>query len=167
MALVYGLENRIHYVHDTDLPSLLQKAEGSVLINSTVGISSLYHDTPVKALGEAIYDIEGLTFQGSLESFWNAPGEVDRDLFKRFRRYLIDKTQINGSLYTDVKHCDQSGLNWPVALSEEHFSEVVVRSPAVVDGEAGSIIDLEEHKKNAEISSDQPGYETATKKIAI
>ena len=167
MALVYGLENRIHYVHDTDLPSLLQNAEGSVLINSTVGISSLYHNTPVKALGEAIYDIEGLTFQGSLESFWNAPGKVDRNLFRRFRSYLIDKTQINGSLYTDVKNCDQSGLNWPAALSEEHFSEIAVKTPTTLEIEPGSIIDLEERKKAAETSSEQPGFETATKKVAV
>lgn len=166
LALVYGLENRLHYVHDTDLPSLLQNAEGSVLINSTVGISSLYHDTPVKALGEAIYDIEGLTFQGSLESFWQNPGEVNQDLFKRFRRYLIDKTQINGSLYIDVKNADASGLNWPVALAEEHFNDGVKKA-AGSDHEAGSIIDLEEHKKNDDKLVDQPGFETATKKIAV
>jgi len=161
------LENRIHYVHDTDLPSLLQNAEGSVLINSTVGISSLYHNTPVKALGDAIYDIEGLTFQGSLESFWNAPGKVDRKLFKRFRRYLIDKTQINGSLYTDVANCDQSGLNWPLALAEEHFRDIADKKPATVEGEAGSIIDLEQHKKNAEITGDQSEFETVPKKVAF
>jgi len=118
MALVYGLENRLHYVHDTDLPSLLRNAEGSVLINSTVGISSLYHDTPVKALGEAIYDIDGLTHQGTLETFWKDPGIVDKNLYERFRRYLIDKTQINGSLYTEVRNSDESGLNWPMALAE-------------------------------------------------
>lgn len=167
MALVYGLENRLHYVHDTDLPTLLQNAEGSVLINSTVGISSLYHDTPVKALGKAIYDIEGLTCQGSLESFWNEPGVVDQDLFKRFRRYLIDKTQINGSLYVDVKNSDQSGLNWPSVLSEEHFSETLTKNLATADGEAGSIIDLEERKKSAAKLGDQSGFETGTKKIAV
>lgn len=167
MSLVYGLENRLHYVHDTDLPSLLRNAEGSVLINSTVGISSLYHDTPVKALGEAIYDIEGLTHQGELESFWNDPGKVDQDLYQRFRRYLIDNTQVNGSLYTDVKDSDESGLNWPEAMADEHFSEPVSKISATADGEVGSIIDLEEHKKKSEGTADQPGYETATKKIAI
>ena len=165
LALVYGLENRLHYVHDTDLPSLLQNAEGSVLINSTVGISSLYHHTPVKALGEAIYDIEGLTYQGSLATFWNEPGEIDHDLFARFRRYLIDHTQVNGSLYTSARNAGESGLIWPGALASVHFSDVNVRKE---NGESGSIIDLEAHKKSGLPPADQSGLDPAAgDKIAI
>lgn len=164
MALVYGLENRLHYVHDTDLPALLQNAEGSVLINSTVGISSLYHDTPVKALGNAIYDIEGLTHQGSLESFWKSPGKIDRDLFDKFRRYLIDKTQVNGSLYTPVTNGDKSGLNWPAALADEHFKDGPKR---VVDGHAGSIVDLEKHKKGIDGNTDDGFDAVAKEKVAV
>jgi len=165
LALVYGLENRLHYVHDTDLPTLLQNAEGSVLINSTVGISSLYHDTPVKALGKAIYDIEGLTFQGALDEFWNDPGSIDRDLFTRFRRYLIDQTQVNGSLYTSAKNAGESGLIWPSAMAEVHFSDIKVRKN---NGESGSIIDLEAHKKDNAPVIDQVELDpAAADKIAI
>ncbi len=168
LALVYGLENRLFYVHDTDLPSLLRNAEGSVLINSTVGISSLYHGTPVKALGDAIYDLDGLTHQGTLEQFWQNPGEVDANLFQRFRRYLIDKTQINGSLYTDVKGSDASGLRWPSALASEHYSDKPAATTARKDVESsGSIIDLEEHKKKAVSAAEAQNYNTATKKVAI
>lgn len=167
MALVYGLENRLFYVHDTDLPSLLRNAEGSVLINSTVGISSLYHDTPVKALGEAIYDIDGLTHQGSLDSFWSEPGEVNQNLYERFRRYLIDSTQINGSLYTDIAGSDESGLNWPIALADEHFKEPVIKSAVKAEGDAGSIIDLEEHKKKSEPVADKAAFEASAKKVAL
>lgn len=167
LSLVYGLENRLYYVHDTDLPSLLRNAEGSVLINSTVGISSLYHDTPVKALGDSIYDIEGLTYQGTLESFWSDPGQVDRNLYERFRRYLIDKTQINGSLYTSIEGSNESGLSWPRALEAEHFHEPLVKKASVNEIESGSIIDLEEHKKKSEFPVDQANFETSTKKIAI
>ena len=108
-----------------------------------------------------------------MASFWNAPGTVDQDLFKRFRRYLIDKTQINGSLYIDVKNADESGLNWPVALAEEHFSETATEIPvaetpaASVEGDVGSIIDLEEHKRSAEKLIDKPDFETAKKKVAF
>jgi len=58
-----GLQGRVYYVHDVDLPTLLRHAQGTVLINSTVGMSSLFHGTPVKTLGDAIYDIPGLTEQ--------------------------------------------------------------------------------------------------------
>jgi len=127
----------------------------------------LYHDTPVKALGEAIYDIDGLTHQGTLETFWKDPGIVDKNLYERFRRYLIDKTQINGSLYTEVRNSDESGLNWPMALADEHFNESQVKNPATAEGEAGSIIVLEEHKKKAAVVGEQAEFETATKKVAV
>ena len=167
LSLVYGLENRLYYVHDTDLPSLLRNAEGSVLINSTVGISSLYHDTPVKALGDSIYDIEGLTYQGTLESFWSDPGEVDRNMYEKFRRYVIDKTQINGSLYTSIQGSNESGLNWSRALEAEHFNEPPVKKASASDVESGSIIDLEEHKKKSEVLVDEADFETSSDKIAI
>src|SRR5690606_35797780 len=58
-----GIAERVRYVHDLHLPSLLRAAKGTVVLNSTTGVSSLHHGTPVKVLGEAVYDIPGLTFQ--------------------------------------------------------------------------------------------------------
>ena len=181
MALVYGLEGRLFYVHDTDLPTLLQNAEGSVLINSTVGISSMYHGTPVKALGDAIYDVEGLTHQGSLDTFWHTPDPVNRELFSRFRQYLINKTQVNGSLYTAVTNADSSGLLWPEALAELHFSDEIERisedqsndnAANPIGSNAGNgtanIIDLENHKSSNDGDYDQSGFDTGTDdKIAV
>lgn len=112
----HGVSDRVHYVHDLHLPTLLQHARGVVVVNSTVGLSALYHDTPLKVCGSAIYDMPGLTFRGTLKEFWSAaPREqVDRELFRRFRSYVIQHTQLNGSFY---KRLDlpgsHSGLAWP------------------------------------------------------
>ena len=60
-----------------------KNAIGTVVINSTVGISSLYHETPTICLGDAIYDIEGLTSLGlTIDEFWSEYKEVDTELFK-------------------------------------------------------------------------------------
>jgi len=115
-----GLQGRVFYVHDVCLPSLLKSAEGTVLINSTVGMSSLFHGTPVKTLGKAIYDIPGLTTQRSLESFWRRPGSVDRGLFVAFRQYLINRNQINGSFIVRLAKLSGAGLLWSDTLSDEH-----------------------------------------------
>jgi capsular polysaccharide export protein len=55
----------------------------------------------LKCCGVAIYDMPGLTFQGPLDDFWGeAPSfRPHRALLLRFRSYLIDHTQINGSFY--------------------------------------------------------------------
>jgi capsular polysaccharide export protein len=107
--------DRVIYIHDLHLPSLLKHAIGSVVINSTVGFSSLFYRTPVKVCGRAIYDLEGLTFRGSLDEFWRASRNlsVDRLLFNSFKSFLIETTQLNGSFYSRLPastFC--SGLVW-------------------------------------------------------
>ena len=94
------IDKRVLVIHDVHLPTCLKHAIGTVTINSTVGISSLYHQTPTITLGNAIYDIEGLTCKGcSLDRFWNERNEPDMELFEKYRRYLIKTTQLNGSFY--------------------------------------------------------------------
>jgi capsular polysaccharide export protein len=94
-----GITGRVHYVHDVHLPTLLRRARGVVTINSTVGLSALYHYKPLKVMGRAMYDMEGLTFQGELSQFWTAKPSFDRNLWRRYRTYLISQTQLNGAFY--------------------------------------------------------------------
>jgi capsular polysaccharide export protein len=99
LAAEHGVAARVRYVHDVHLPALLDHARGTVLINSTVGMSSLLHGTPVKTLGHAIYDMPGLTHQGPLATFWQRPEPINHDLFRRFRNFVIERTQVNGNYY--------------------------------------------------------------------
>lgn len=115
LAAEYALQNRIFYIHDQHLPTLLEHARGVVVINSTVGLSALDHNKPLKVCGSALYDIQGITFQGGLDEFWKeAPAFlVDRDLFERFRRYLITQTQLNGSFYKKLsRNGNAAGIAW-------------------------------------------------------
>jgi capsular polysaccharide export protein len=102
LAREHGLSGRLLYIHDQHLPTLFDHMRGAVVINSTVGFSALTHGAPLKTLGVAIYDLEGLTFQGGLDEFWTAAASFrpDSDLLLRFRSYLIEQTQINGTFYT-------------------------------------------------------------------
>jgi capsular polysaccharide export protein len=95
----YDIYDRVFYVHDIDLPTILKNAKGCVVVNSTVGLSSLHHKTPVKVMGSANYDFDGITYQGDLRSFWKDPGEVNIGLYRKYKEYLITETQINGSFY--------------------------------------------------------------------
>lgn len=153
LATEHKVRDRVLYVHDTDLPQLLQNAEGAILINSTVGISSLYHQTPVMAMGNAIYDMPGLTHQGSLEAFWQNPGQVDKELFQKFRQYLIRNTQVNGSVYSDIEgSTGASGMIWSAEMFKTH---VQATHHNVIDlderraEEQPMIVDTEDHNKVA------------------
>jgi capsular polysaccharide export protein len=101
IAADLGIAERLLYLETGHLPTLLDHAAGVVTVNSTVGISALLHQVPTLALGEAIYDMPGLTFQGGLDAFWTEATTPDRALFDAFRKTVVHCTQINGDLYTD------------------------------------------------------------------
>ena len=110
-----SLKDRIHYVHDLHLPTLLSHAKGVVVVNSTVGLSALDHLCPVIACGNAIYDLDGLTYQGDLDSFWQDAQffEINQKLYSQFIDHLAINTQINGNFYKRLNEVsNNSGINW-------------------------------------------------------
>jgi len=115
-----GLTGRVFYVHDLCLPTLLKHAQGTVVINSTVGMSSLFHGTPVKTLGKAIYNLPGITSQVSLKAFWRKSGKVNQENFKQLRDYLVSANQLNGNMYQTMAEDSETGLVWSEQLSIEH-----------------------------------------------
>lgn len=115
------LRSRVHYVHDLHLPTLLNHARGVVVVNSTVGLSALIHNCPVIPCGNAIYDIEGLTYQGSLDTFWKESlvNKPDEKLLNKFLSYLISRTQLNGNFYKRLKNTGFcSGLAWKQKIND-------------------------------------------------
>lgn len=113
LAARHGLRDRVIYLHDQHLPTLLRHALGAVMINSTVGLQSISYGTPVKVLGDAIYDMPGLTHQGTLAEFWRAPGVVDEELYRGFRSYLLHTNQANGSFAQRLKNVPEgAGIRW-------------------------------------------------------
>ena len=103
LAKKLGIQKRVKVVYDLHLPTLLKNALGTITINSTVGISSLYHKTPTLCMGRSFYDIEGLTSKGlTISEFWTDYKGVDTVLFDKFRCYLILTTQVNGSFYKQI-----------------------------------------------------------------
>lgn len=111
-----ALKNRLHYVHDLHLPTLLNHAKWVVVVNSTVGLSALDHLCPVVTCGNAIYDIEGLTYQGGVHAFWQAAPsfKVDQNLHYKFINQLVLGSQINGNFYKRLQRAqNKAGIYWP------------------------------------------------------
>ncbi len=96
------LGQRVLYLETGHLPTLLQRTLGVVTVNSTVGLSALLHQCPTVALGTAIYDLPGLTFQGGLHAFWEERAPPDPRLLQAFRNTVVHTTQVNGDFYTAV-----------------------------------------------------------------
>ncbi len=117
LAKFHALEGRLIYVHDLHLPTLLRHARGTVLINSTVGLSSLHHRTPVLALDKAVYCFMGLTKEMPLDEFWKAPPEVDYKAYLNARAWLVHYNQANGNFYKRVsRSAGPTGVVWPAGF---------------------------------------------------
>ncbi|MDN6307589.1 capsule biosynthesis protein [Psychrobacter sp.] len=95
----YQVAGRVFYGCDMHLPTLMRHSIGMITINSTTGLQSVYHKKPTKVMGRAIYDIPKLTDQKPLDSFWQQPKSPNNEFYLRFREYLIEQTQLNGSFY--------------------------------------------------------------------
>jgi capsular polysaccharide export protein len=148
LAKRYGIGDRVHYIETGHNPTILEHAKGVVTINSTLGISALVHGLPVFTLGSAIYNLRDLTHSGSLSDFWSAPQKPDRDLFVKFRRLLIERTQVQG-LFEDLASHDRlvsaalrkifgyHRMDWNEAhnASEDTSIDAAFPNPALVPAE--------------------------------
>ncbi len=96
-----GLKGRLHYVDGGDLEKMVRGARGLVCVNSTSATLALAQDTPVCAMGEAIYDLPGLTHQSHLDTFWTDPTRPEPGLYRAFRRVLVHRCLVRGGLASE------------------------------------------------------------------
>jgi capsular polysaccharide export protein len=96
-----GLQGRLHFLDGGDLEKMVKAAKGLVCVNSTSATLALAQGTPVCTIGEAIYDLPGLTHQHHLDSFWSDPTPPEHGLYAAFRRVLVDRCLVRGGLASE------------------------------------------------------------------
>ena len=93
-----NVENRIHFVDGGDLDDMLEGALGLVCVNSTSATLALARGIPVCTMGEALYDMAGLTHQKHLDSFWTDPTPPEPGVYQAFRRVIVERSLVRGGL---------------------------------------------------------------------
>ena len=93
-----GIEHRVHCIDGGDLEQLSASSAGMVCVNSTSGTLALENGIPVVVLGDAVYDVPGITHQGGLDQFWTKPERPDRQLYAAFKKLLHAKCLVRGGL---------------------------------------------------------------------
>lgn len=96
-----GIAARVLHIDGGDLQGLATDAAGMVCVNSTSGTLALETGTPVIVLGDAIYDVPGVTHQGSLDAFWRAPQKPDMALYEAFKKTLHARCLVRGGVASD------------------------------------------------------------------
>ncbi len=96
-----GVSEQVDYLPGGNLDRLTIGAAGMVTVNSTSGVRALQLGCPVKVLGEAIYDIAGLTSQEGLDAFWRNPPCPDTALVDAFIKAMASSIQIRGVYFSE------------------------------------------------------------------
>lgn len=102
LAAEHGIADRVFVADGGSLDALLVRAAGVVTVNSTVGLTALRAGVPLAVLGNAVYDIDGLSDGQPLAGFWTAPRRPDRQLFDDFLRALTWATQVRGEFTAET-----------------------------------------------------------------
>ena len=100
-ASALGITDRVCFIEDGDLDVLTRRSLGMVTINSTSGTLALAAGVPITTLGDALYDINGLTFRGELDAFWTDGTPPDAALFEAFRRVLAHRSLVRGGFFSN------------------------------------------------------------------
>ncbi|MDE2560956.1 MAG: capsular biosynthesis protein [Sphingomonadales bacterium] len=97
-ARALGIEDRVLHIDGGDLQALSTDSVGMVCVNSTSGTLGLATGKPVIVLGDAVYNIPGITHQGGLDQFWSSPEPPDPALYEAFKRSLYARCLVRGGL---------------------------------------------------------------------
>lgn len=125
IAASAGVLDRVVFIENAPLEAVLPGARSVITVNSTVGVLALAGGLPVKTLGEAIYDMPQLTFQRDLDAFWLEGEPADPATFDAFRRVLMQRTQVNGSFFSD------EGLRLAVQGAADKLEGPIAATPGI------------------------------------
>ncbi|MDE2254670.1 MAG: capsular biosynthesis protein [Betaproteobacteria bacterium] len=100
-AATLGVAHRVRYLRGGHLDSLISHAQGVVTVNSTTGMRALHLGRPLQVLGQAVFNLPGLTHQQGLDIFWTAGAPPEPTLVQDFLKALAATIQIRGVFFQE------------------------------------------------------------------
>ena len=96
-----GISGRIDFFDGGNLDDMISGAQGVITVNSTAGVRALQLGCPVMILGDAIYNIDGMTDQGTLDLYWKRPQKPDRELVDAFIKLMAHTILVRGVFFNE------------------------------------------------------------------
>ncbi len=124
IAAAHGVAGRVDYLGGAlPMEQVIAHCRGTVTVNSTVGVKSIAMGCATLPLGQAIYDVPGLAWQGGLDRFWREAAPPEPDLAEAFVRALAASLHVRGCYYT------RPGLDVAVAGAVQRLHLGVLNVP--------------------------------------
>lgn len=127
-AAAFDVASRVAFFQGGSPRELLAKCRGIVVVNSTTGHQGLELGVPVIALGPAVFNLPGLTFQGGLDRFWKEACPADAAWVRAYRKVVIHRTQLNGGFFS------KEGIALAVANAVPRMEAAGREAPLAEDG---------------------------------
>lgn len=99
-ALRAGITDRVSYIPGGKLGPLLDGANSTVTVNSTVAQQALWRNLPVYALGSSVFSKPELISDQTLAAYLAMPDAPDAGAYSCYRRFPLETSQISGGYYT-------------------------------------------------------------------
>lgn len=96
-----GLAGRVLHIAGGDLAHMAERSKGMITVNSTSGSFALAAKVPVIVLGDAIYGVDGLTYQQPLDRYWTAMAHPDERVWQAFRQVLHARCLVRGGFASE------------------------------------------------------------------
>ena len=106
----FGVEDRVSTIQTGSIGQWIKHSRGIITINSTSGLSAIYHGVPILLLGNAIYNHHQLVYRLSnkndLDEFWGAEVKVNQDDRLRYLSWVKEKACSEGDFYSQLGNND-------------------------------------------------------------
>lgn len=96
----YKVSKRLRWLHGVSIGTLTRKAAGFVTLNSSAGFEALEQGCPTCTIMPTLYDVDGLTYQGHLDGFWQDATPPDLQLFNALTDAIAGSIQVRGTIYS-------------------------------------------------------------------
>lgn len=123
IAARLGVEERMTISRAPTIRTLCAEASGFVTVNSSAGFEALDVACPTLSIMPTLYDVDGLTHQGSLETFWTEAQRPNTHLFQSLKRAMVGHIQVRGTLY------NREGREDAARLIAERLSHDLINTP--------------------------------------
>lgn len=102
-ARLLGMEHRVHVLDNGSLGLLTRYSAGMITINSTSGLSAIFHGIPLLVIGRALYANPGLAVcafgKPDFDAFWTDGYVADKQLRHRYLDWVKDRCLKVGDFY--------------------------------------------------------------------
>jgi capsular polysaccharide export protein len=118
-----GAGSRVVLIDGGSFEFLVKRCAGVVTVNSTAGVTAIKAGKPVKTLGQAVYNVPGLVFQGPLDEFWGNAEAPNAELRRAYIKALSACIQVKGGFFSE------SGLSAAVEEAALRLDKDLVNHP--------------------------------------